>query len=281
MFHYRNHISLFFITFLLIACDEPVDSTNVSNSELQAKIRVTKASSNTATVTTSLKAIVSSGTEDVVLSGADHLLVSIDSGLEDLFIQDTGGLFENIANISSSLFELKPRQDNDHLFEFLSFDHNPEYFTILKNVNDNNVFFISMLRQNDINILDSEVSLPTAFQILSPASGQTFSRSQVFALSWDNVSTDNMELHIEGTCNSTDTDNEFVSDTFSIGNDVGFATFIINNNVLNLPSRLANSRCNLNLHLRRINTGTIVTDFGSGGLAEGIQQRTISIVSVP
>jgi len=282
MFHYRHHISLIFITLLVSACDNsPVPSTSVSNSELQANIRVTKTSSDTATVTTSLRAILSSGNEDVELRGEDHLLVSIGSGLEDLFIQGNGGLFENTSNISSSLFELKPRQNHDHLFEFFSFDHNPEYFTILKDINDSNVFFISMIRQNDINILDSKVSLPTPFQILSPASGETFSRSQVFALSWDNMSTDNMELHIEGTCNSTDTDNEAVSDTFSIGNDVGFVTFLINNNVLNLPSRLENSRCNLNLHLRRINTGTIVTNFGSGGLAEGIQQRTISIVSVP
>jgi len=281
MFKYRHHLGLLLITLLLAACDKPVPSTSVSNSELQAKIRVTKTSTHTATVTTSLRAIISTGNEDVELSGEDHLLVSVDSGLEDLFLQDSGGLFENTSNISTSLFELKPRQDHDHLFEFFSFDHNPEYFTILENINDNSKFFISMIRQQDTNILDSEVSLPTPFQISSPTSGETISRNQAFALSWDNTSTDNMELHIEGTCNSTDTDNEIVRDTLSIGNDVGFVTFLIDNNVLILPNRLKNSRCNLNLHLRRIHTGTVVTNFGSGGLAEGIQQRTISIISVP
>ncbi|MCW8934411.1 MAG: hypothetical protein OQK98_06780 [Gammaproteobacteria bacterium] len=281
MFHYRNHISLLLITLLLSACDDPVPSTSVSNSELQAKIRVTKTSSHTATVTTSLKAIISTGSEDVELDGDDHLLVSIDSELENLFTENSGGLFENTSNISTSLFELKPRQDHDHLFEFFSFDHNPEYFTILENINDNSKFFISMIRQQDTNILDSEVSLPTPFEISSPTYGETISRSQVFALNWSNTSTDNMELHIEGTCNSTETDNEIVNDTFNIGNDVGFVSFLIGNNVLILPNRLENSRCNLNLHLRRIQTGTVVTNFGSGGLAEGIQQRTISIISVP
>jgi len=281
MFHFQKQISLLLITFLLSACDDPVPSTSVSNSELQAKIRVTKTSSHSATVTTSLKAIISTGSEDVELNGGEYLLVSLDSGLEDIFLQESGGLFENTSNISSSLFVLEPRQDHNFLSEFFSFDHNPEYFTTLNNINDDSNFFVSMIRQNDINILDSEINLPVPFQITSPVSGETFSRSQPFVLTWDNTGADNMELHIEGICNSTENDNERVSDTFNIGNDVGFTTFLINNNVLNLPSRLANSQCNLNLHLRRIKTGTIVTSFGSGGLAEGIQQRTVSIISVP
>lgn len=283
MFLNQYRVSLLLLAILLSACDKPVDSTSVSNSELQANIRVTKIFSDTATVTTSLKAITPSGTEDVVLTGSERLLVSIDAGLDELFTQDAGGLFENTSNISSALFELKSRQDDDRLFEFFSYNHNPEYFTILKSITDDSKFFISMIRQTDVNIIDSQISLPPPFQISSPASGETISRSQPILITWDNIATNNMELHIEGTCDAIDTnsDNGTVSDTFSIGTDFGFSSILINATVLTLPTRFENSRCHLNLHLRRIQSGIIVSSFGSGGVAEGIQQRTISIVSVP
>ena len=133
-----------------------------------------------------------------------------------------------------------------------------------------------MLRSIDTSILSSRILLPQSFQILTPTSNSSISRSQAILLTWDNVSPYTMELYIEGECGTSDS----ISTTVNIGADTG--QYLLNasafSNQIDYPGI---STCSLRLNLRRLRSGVVNSAYGMGGSVTGVQQQTINIVSTP
>ncbi len=271
-------IRLWMVLILLVsvvaACDDdlgrspdPVPSDSVGNPELQANIEVVKGSDNSAIVIAKITAVNQATSLIVELVGDDRLLFSKDESVESLLLQREQGLFSAAVNIGEKLTEMKVREP---------LRNEPEYFSTINNVNDNTQFYVSLLRSEDASVFSTRVTLPEPFELSLPQDGQSISRTQAILISWDNVSTNTMELFISGECGSTDKVNKVIA----IGTDTG--QYLLNSNEFSgeIEFPLV-STCDLNLSVKRLRTGSLSSEFGMGGSASGVQQVTKRIISTP
>jgi hypothetical protein len=135
--------------------------------------------------------------------------------------------------------------------------------------------YIHLIKNNGTSALDSSVNLPMGFQITSPQNSSAIARSDDINISWSNTSTEPVELEVSGSCS----DNNTFSETFVINNIAGshvLSSADVSSTVNNSPFS-----CVLNLRIKRRSFGIISTSFVQGGVYEGVEQRVITVTSIP
>jgi len=238
---------------LLTQCgDSSVPSPEVSNADIRAEIKAVSDGSGTISVHGTLYEDSSGRTLE--LKSSEMLIVSQNRNTEALF-----GLKYNLWQRSEDNAEVATLQSSED-------DDSYSYIGIFYQQKLNDLFYISFVRTADRSVLNSEVTLPNPFQILSPGSGQTFSRSDgAINVTWDSSGTaDDMQIEVDSVC------------------PLHHWQRIEDNG--NYPLLLGTSQqesCTVTIVLNRIRPGLVAAEFGKGGYIHGLQQRSVSIISVP
>ncbi len=120
--------------------------------------------------------------------------------------------------------------------------------------------------------LANTVSLPAQFEFTGPEEDATFSRADDdLVITWDGGSDDSIRYMVDGDCIS------LYSQT--LDSDEGSVTVPAAD--LEAIDENDPETCTVDITVRRVRAGTVAEAFGEGGLAEGVQVRTMSVVSAP
>jgi len=135
--------------------------------------------------------------------------------------------------------------------------------------------YIHLIKNDGISALDSSINLPMGFQITAPQSSSSIPRSDDINISWSNTTAEPVELEVSGTCS----DNSEFTQSFAIDNLAG--THVLSSADVSTIVSNSTFSCVLNLRIKRKTFGVISTNFIQGGVYEGIEQRVVSVTSVP
>lgn len=262
----------------LTACDSDFDDTE-ENAEIYARLKVFSNGDDTpALLVADFREGGGDGSSRAELDSGDRVLASQGQPIGEL-IGAEGDVFDTVRNLSDAVSELAVEGRTffrPYEVELTS----PGYLAYARLFDDfdrNTRFYVYLWRDNRDSVGDSWTTLPPAFEIVTPADGQTLSRGGDIDLTWTNPgSGDPMRLHVRGDCD----DGSSVSESIDLGADDGTASIpasAYDDDMLNPGS----TGCDLRLLVRRINAGHINTGYGRGGLFEGVEQRWVDVRSTP
>ena len=133
-------------------------------------------------------------------------------------------------------------------------------------------FAIAFLREVDEGAPSSVVSLPAKFEITEPASDATFSReTDDITIAWDVTDGAPMRADITGDC--------FYVDDIDIDVDDGTVSFAAGS--LEAYEDQEDETCDAVISVWRTRVGDLDPSYGEGGVANGVQVRTVSVLSGP
>lgn len=133
-------------------------------------------------------------------------------------------------------------------------------------------FVFDFLRDAGESAEGNAVSLPAQFAFTGPEEDATFSRADdALVVTWDGGSDDSIRYMVDGDCISLHSEIA----------DVDEGSITIDAGTLEATDENDPETCTVDITVRRVRGGTVVEAFGEGGLAEGVQVRTMSVVSAP
>lgn len=259
--------TLTLILFLTGCNEKPVSSNAVANTQLSAKLEVISGAGTSVQGIAQFTTISNGTVKFVNLVDGEHVLFS----KSDPTASFSANLFSNSANFGSSSKILTRRT---------IISGQPEYFTVLNNSDNTNIFYISFIRTKDVSVLNSSVSLPDDFLLTAPQDNTIISRTNDINLQWsDSGTTDTMSYDMTGTCelSSGAIDNVYI--TLAITGDTGSHTIKTSDFVSEIAE--STSTCLLSIVLQRSRNGILNNEFGLGGSIRGIQQQVVSFTSTP
>jgi len=256
---------LCFILLSLTACgSSSVDSDKVSTSEIFPKFSALSDGTGNVTVVAQLRASAFGDSDFVKLVDGDVLLASSGVRFDEVF--DTDDIFGDADLFSESLAILKKRTLNDGGIQ---------YEFALTGIDLSLPIYIHLIKNNGTSALDSNVKFPMGFQITSPQNSSSIPRSDDINISWSNTTAEPVELEVSGTCS----DNIEFTKTVTLDNTTGI--HVLSSAEVNTIVNNSTSTCVLNLRIKRRSFGVISTTFVQGGVYEGIEQRVVTVTSVP
>jgi hypothetical protein len=133
-------------------------------------------------------------------------------------------------------------------------------------------FEVSFLRDVDEGAPSTVVSLPEKFDIVTPSAEVTFSRSEDDILvDWDVTADEPMRVDISGDC--------FYVDAVDVDVDDGTAGFAAGS--LEAYEEQEDETCQATISVWRTRLGDLDPSYGEGGVADGVQVRSITVLSAP
>ena len=206
----------------------------------------------------------------VRLSRGDNLWLSRGGTFLDVDID--GNLFSGVDLISETHERLAETRTETERWNFLYFSNTINSFGNWYNgmllATDVGEYYVSLIRNDSVNVDQSSVTIPESFDLLSPSPAAQFSRSgDDIVVQWNNIS-DNYDVNIEviTTCAN------LTVDTYSenIPNDTG--TLIIPAGTL-VNSDLIGT-CSSTLQVRKVSIGQLDSRFFAG-IINGHQIRRV------
>ncbi len=256
----------------LTACheDDVISSEHVSNINIYADISVTSADNESAVVEARLTNGVSN----------DHIqLVSGDKLVASTVDATTINLQDNLFGQIDQLADQYKRMTEGHNYTITyygieySFPTEFWYSAEFENITNNQTFYVSLLRPNRADVVNSTVSLPGSFVITAPSNTVQYPRSADIIVNWTTPdSVDVTEIRAITRCNNGNVDTSWSA---TVSPDNGVYTIPANTLVTTGISGL----CSTSINVQRINSGTLATGFGQGGTILGKQSRSIVLTT--
>ncbi len=220
-----------------------------------------------------------SDSQDIKTSGmrADFKVIADGSGSSDIdarIFVGSGGLNSTLVNLEGGD---NLTAEHDGVTKTLNEQHgtfgNIRYTESFNS--DQGAFIISLNRSGGVSAPNSTVTLPTAFDIDTPAQDAQIPFSSDIDLSWSPSGfASELEVSFEYDCQPGSN---------GIGRfglqDLGAASLSAATISSSLNSALqSGSNCTVNLIMNRVNNGTVDAAFGEGGTIVGMQQREVSFI---
>lgn len=255
---------LLFLSLTIVACgSSSVDSDKVSTAEIFPRFSALSDGSGNVNIVAQLRASALGDSDFVKLVDGDVLLAS--SGVKFNEVVDTGDIFSDANRFSEKMAILNQRTlDGGGI----------QYEVSLVNVDLSLPVYIHLIRDKGVSALDSKVTIPAGFQITSPQSSSSISRSENISVKWSNATGEPAELEVSATCD----DMEF-SNNITVDNSIG--EYLLSSAEVGSIVNNSAFTCVLNLRVKRKLFGSISTTFVQGGVFDGIEQRVVTVTSVP
>lgn len=238
----------------------------VSTDDLFAEIRVTDRGDNRTEVWARLRDASVVDDDVYVILYDDYMRASLIGDLEDISFSED--LFANTGEVAESIKRLQGEGD------FRA----DEYSARFKGDYAGSTFTVSLIRKgNRVSAPDSVATLPPAFSINSPVSGESFSHANDdIVLRWQNSGTaHSMDLLVSGTC----VDGRSFSLPIVLSGDSGEYTLAAGFLDADFPGM--NRSCNMTLQLSRSELGVLDPAYGFGGSIIASQQRLVRVTLMP
>lgn len=257
--------------------DEAKPSTWYPTNSIYTYMQAVQDQSGDITTTVQLRDGATDTASFLYMSEGDALYSTLDVPPEQ-YTNFNGDLFSNSVELSQKLKAMSSRDlFVDHGLFTTTVYGSPEYFVLNTpgTTSPPTRAYVGFERGGQM-ITGSSVDLPTAFQIIAPASEASISRSAPVTLSWTDVDpATTMELDVAGVC----LDDSRFTKHLLLGTDTGAATL---NYTDYLPATGISPtiNCRLAFLLQRVHLGGVSQDFAFGAF-KGVQQRTVQFTSVP
>ncbi len=228
---------------LLTACDGTSESEDVHTSGVHATITVTADDDDQSEVSVRLRVGDSDSSTYLKLTGGDQLQATLNDSIT-----------EDISIYSSS---------------------NSRYYGSFSSTGagqENASYRVSFIRSNDTNAPDSVVVMPPAITSFTTDPSDPFSREDnVLTLSWNTISP-NIQIPItfSGDC--------FYNVTKMANSATG--TYALNASILD-SNTTPEENCEVTITAESINTGTVDTAYGEGGVITATRTSSLQILSTP
>lgn len=267
----RSALTLLLILFSIVACNEEVTevgSRGIATKDLSAEIHITNNQNKIIDVEVMLRSGNIETGIDVYLDSGDQLFSSPTRDVSIIEIGDNQ--FQDLNNSVPNSNLLKLASGKSSAF-FKS--HRKWYYTQFPINQLDQEFTVMLKRRDNLDALSSTASFPADFTILSPATGESLSRSEDINISWDSFSSQDMiQVTANLTC-SNGTTQEWRTD--EIINSTGVLTIPANTFLSYIGS------CSLSIRIDRRNLGQLDPVFTRGGIIIGHQLRTVVIATLP
>ena len=133
-------------------------------------------------------------------------------------------------------------------------------------------FAVALLREVDEGAPNSVVRLPATFELTEPAADTSFSRdSDDLVISWSGTDDATMRADITGDC--------FSVDSVDIDVDDGTVSFLAGS--LEPYEDKVDETCDAVVTVWRTRAGELDPNYGEGGVARGVQVRSVTVLSGP
>ncbi len=272
--------TFFFILFLsmLCSCDSsPEPSSSFDNQDIFAAIEASYDGVNSVEVTAHLKGSSFSNTSYLQLSKEDAFITSVNGDQIALF-DSSKGIFSASRSYSDNIHNMSERgyTKNYHLLVFVEHSGKPEYFSIIPTTSKPDRIFVSLERSVKSPVRGSVAEIPDDFEIISPISNSTISRTQNITLQWSNSGkADAMVIETAAVCEQS---GNRINTFYPVG-DAGIET--VNSSDIFPTTVNSSETCDVNIILKRVRNGNISSGFGKGGYFNGINRRNVIFISQP
>ncbi|WP_347331017.1 hypothetical protein [Marinimicrobium locisalis] len=268
------------LTVLLGACgsdDSVVSSSRISTGQMQATLEVYSDGDDSAYASAQLlnEHSQTSGDEYVELLEGDELWFTTGVNLREETLGSNW--FESLAELAHTqqLLAGTTRYRSDHLFFFWSVltPEKVHYNGQLEDVPDGARYTVSLLRDSKAEALESTVTMPRAFDLLSPTSDQTLSRSSdPVQLEWLPTESDVMvEVDVTTTCAD---DSEYQYRT-TVDEDTGALQIEAGD----IDAERLSGSCSTTATLTKARLGQLDSAY-AGGSISARQVRTVTFTTV-
>ncbi len=259
---------------LIIGCDdEPVDpSSRVSTTQTYVEMRVSVSNTEKATAVVQLLNVSPASGNQVELSNGDELWFSYGQNVTELAFDRNDNLFDAFDELVGKINRLSGGQAVDRFFWFEWSYGNTWYAGVLDEI-DNETYYISYLRRNYADALNSYVTLPERFTISAPLANEVHSRTNNIIVNWQPSGT-TLNTTIRALVNCAGNVGENYQHTFSVPSDTG--TYTIPAGALS--NSLTSGNCVTTLEVSKSQTGTIDPDL-YGGAIIGERLNTVSFTT--
>ncbi len=270
-------LTVFFCILFLSACDdddpEIISSENIATGRMYATFQVVADGSEEVYAEAQLTLDVPpQSIEDeetfIRLQSDDELWLSAGESIAEITSdEDIFGSFEDIFE-KHERFEETVRQEEIYsfLFDQLIISEFGTWYAAQLAVSDDREYRFSLIRDSMSSAIDSVVTVPENFSLISPSANGRFSRSEddIF-IEWTNVDpTASVQIDVNITC----PDNDFVSYSSAQEIDSGSFTILAGELVADEISGV----CSGTLIVRKVKVGQFDTRF-VGGAVNGYQVR--------
>lgn len=258
--------------------DAPKPSTSYATGNIYAYMKAVQDDNGDLTTTVQLRDGPASNASYLYLGNGETLYTNLEKPAAQ-FMGYNSNLFSSSTDLTQNLRVMGSR---DLYFDYLVFTQiaygKPEYFTIEKPAAGTNPLrvYVDFERAGALTYT-SIIDLPGAFQINSPASAASLSRTTSVSLTWTNVdATTSMSLNVAGVCS----DGNRYSMTKFLGTDTGSAT-LVSTDYFPATGVSTAANCQTAFMLQRIKLGNVAAQFALGSTSSGIQQRSVRFTTTP
>jgi hypothetical protein len=250
--------------------DQTDPSAQVNTDRTYVDMRVS--AGNTETVTASVQLLNADPLPDnqVELNAGDDLWFSAGQNITGTVLDNDGDLFEGFHNLTGKITKLSGGREVEHFLWFGWLRGDSWYIGTLDEI-DNETYYLSYLRRDFADALDSFVTLPDRFSITAPLANEIHSRANDIVVLWQPSDTDLLvEISAYFHCGGDTTDQLIIA----VPADTGAYTIPAGD----MDGLTIAGNCVTTLEVSRSRTGTVDTALYGGSII-GERFSTITVTT--